>query len=63
MIFAAVSRDADHGYLFVQEAVEVCIGYLFPDMITHDRYPCPKTPAVGDILQAEHELRTLRAAD
>jgi adenylyltransferase/sulfurtransferase len=51
VIFAAVSRDADHGYVFVQDKHGPCIGCLFPDMITDDRYPCPGTPAIGDILQ------------
>ena len=51
VIFTAVSRDADHGYVFVQDKHGPCIGCLFPDMINDDRYPCPGTPAVGDILQ------------
>ncbi len=52
VIFTAVSRDADHGYVFVQEKVGPCIGCLFPDMADDDRYPCPGTPAIADILQA-----------
>jgi len=52
VIFTAVSRDADHGYVFVQEAEGPCIGCLFPDMVTDDRFPCPGTPAIADILQA-----------
>lgn len=52
VIFSAVSRDADHGYVFVQEKEGPCIGCLFPDMADDDRYPCPGTPAVADILQA-----------
>lgn len=51
VIFAAVSRDADHGYVFVQDKVGPCIACLFPDMVNDDRYPCPGTPAVADILQ------------
>ncbi len=51
VIFAAVSRDADHGYVFVQERGGPCIVCLFPDMLDDDRYPCPGTPAVADILQ------------
>jgi molybdopterin/thiamine biosynthesis adenylyltransferase len=50
--FAAVSRDADHGYVFVQEKDGPCIGCMFPDMVTDDRFPCPGTPAIVDILQA-----------
>jgi molybdopterin/thiamine biosynthesis adenylyltransferase len=56
LIFAAVSRDGDHGYVFVQEAEGACIGCLFPDMINDDRYPCPGTPAIADILQAVGSL-------
>src|SRR5207248_726738 len=52
VIFAAVSRDGDHGYVFVQEKHGPCIGCLFPDMADDDRYPCPGTPAIADILQA-----------
>lgn len=52
VIFAAVSRDADHGYLFVQGKNGPCISCLFPDMVNDDRYPCPGTPAIADILQA-----------
>jgi molybdopterin/thiamine biosynthesis adenylyltransferase len=52
VIFAAVSRDGDHGYVFVQDRHGPCIGCLFPDMADDDRYPCPGTPAIADILQA-----------
>jgi molybdopterin/thiamine biosynthesis adenylyltransferase len=52
VIFAAVSADGDHGYVFIQEREGPCIGCLFPDMADDDRYPCPGTPAVADILQA-----------
>jgi molybdopterin/thiamine biosynthesis adenylyltransferase len=52
VIFTAVSRDGDHGYVFVQERHGPCIACMFPDMINDDRYPCPGTPAIADILQA-----------
>jgi len=52
VVFTAVSRDADHGYVFVQGREGACIGCLFPDMADDDRYPCPGTPAIGEILQA-----------
>jgi len=52
VIFAAVSRDGDHGYVFVQNKEGPCIACLFPDMADDDRYPCPGTPAIADILQA-----------
>jgi molybdopterin/thiamine biosynthesis adenylyltransferase len=51
VILAAVSRDGDHGYAFVQDREGACIGCLFPDMADDDRYPCPGTPAASDILQ------------
>jgi molybdopterin/thiamine biosynthesis adenylyltransferase len=51
VIFCAVSRDGDHGYLFVQEMHGPCIGCLFPDIADDERYPCPGTPAIADILQ------------
>lgn len=52
VIFTAVSRDGDHGYVFVQEPGGPCIGCLFPDIASDERYPCPRTPAIADILQA-----------
>jgi hypothetical protein len=51
VIFAAVSADGDHGYVFVQESNGASIGCLFPDMVDDGRYPCPGTPAIADILQ------------
>jgi len=52
VIFTAVSRDGDHGYVFVQGKEGPCIACLFPDMTGDDHYPCPGTPAIADILQA-----------
>lgn len=52
VIFTAVSRDGDHGNVFVQDKVGPCIACVFPDMLNDDRYPCPGTPAIADILQA-----------
>jgi len=52
VIFTGVSRDGDCGYVFVQERHGPCIGCLYPDMAGDDRYPCPGTPAIADILQA-----------
>lgn len=51
VVFCAVSRDADHGYVFVQESRGPCIGCLFPDIVNDDRFPCPGTPAIADVLQ------------
>jgi molybdopterin/thiamine biosynthesis adenylyltransferase len=52
VIFSAVSRDGEHGYVFAQECEGACICCIFPDMADDNRYPCPGTPAVADILQA-----------
>jgi molybdopterin/thiamine biosynthesis adenylyltransferase len=52
IIFTAISADGDHGYVFVQDRKGPCVGCLYPDMADDDRYPCPGTPAVADILQA-----------
>ncbi len=62
VIFTAVSRDGDHGYVFVQGREGPCIACLFPDMTDDDRYPCPGTPAVADILQLVGAL-TVYAVD
>ncbi len=52
VIFTAVSRDGDHGYVFVQDVDGACLACLFPDIANDDHYPCPGTPAIADILQA-----------
>ena len=52
VVFTAVSANGDHGYVFVQGREGPCIACMFPDMINDDRYPCPGTPAIADILQA-----------
>jgi molybdopterin/thiamine biosynthesis adenylyltransferase len=62
VVFAAVSLNGDHGYLFVQDRDGPCLGCLFPDMVNDDRYPCPGTPAIADILQAVGAL-AIYAAD
>lgn len=51
VIFAGVSVGGDHGYVFVQDKAGPCLACMFPDMAEDDRYPCPGTPAVADILQ------------
>jgi len=61
VVFTAVSGDGDHGYLFVQEKDGPCIACLFPDMADDDRYPCPGTPAIADILQAVGALAVYAA--
>ncbi|MGA2435530.1 MAG: ThiF family adenylyltransferase [Bryobacteraceae bacterium] len=52
VIFAAVSADGEHGYVFIQDKEGPCIACLFPDIADDNRYPCPGTPAIADILQA-----------
>ena len=53
VIFAAVSLGGDHGYVFAQQGAGPCLTCLFPDIANDDdRYPCPGTPAIADILQA-----------
>jgi molybdopterin/thiamine biosynthesis adenylyltransferase len=61
VIFSAVSLGADHGYVFVQERDAACIGCLFPDIVNDDRFPCPGTPAIADILQAMGALAVYAA--
>jgi hypothetical protein len=52
VVFTGVSESGDHGYVFVQDRQGPCIACLYPDMVNDDRYPCPGTPAIADILQA-----------
>jgi molybdopterin/thiamine biosynthesis adenylyltransferase len=52
IIFTAVSANADHGYVFVQEETGPCLGCLFPDVMDDTHFPCPATPAMSDVLQA-----------
>ena len=56
VIFTAVSRDADHGYVFVQDKAGPCIACIFPDIVNDDRFPCPGTPAIAEVLQAVGSL-------
>jgi molybdopterin/thiamine biosynthesis adenylyltransferase len=49
VIFTAVSQQADHGYVFIQEPGQACFACLFPRAVNDDTYPCPGTPAVKDI--------------
>lgn len=50
VIFVAVSEDADHGYVFVQEPGKACYGCIFPDAINDiAQHPC--SPAIVDILK------------
>ena len=51
VIFTGVSIGGDHGHVFVQGETGPCVACVFPDIANDDRYPCPGTPAVSDILQ------------
>ena len=51
VIFSAVSRSADYGYVFVQEPNGPCFGCYFPGSINDLTSPCPGTPAIVDILK------------
>ncbi len=62
VIFTAVSLSGDYGYVLVQDKTGPCIACMFPDMINDDRYPCPGTPAIADILQTVGSL-TVYAVD
>jgi molybdopterin/thiamine biosynthesis adenylyltransferase len=62
VIFTAISLNGDYGYVLVQDKTGPCIACMFPDMINDDRYPCPGTPAIADILQAVGSL-TVYAVD
>jgi len=50
-VFVAVSRDANQGYVFVQEPGHACFGCAFPQAVSDDEKPCPGTPAIKDILK------------
>lgn len=52
VIFTAVSANADHGYVFIQDTTGPCWACVFPDSIDDHRFPCPRAPAMADILQA-----------
>jgi len=52
VVFTGVNTTGDQGYVFVQNKEGACIACLYPDMVNDDRYPCPGTPAIADILQA-----------
>jgi len=55
VVFTAVSRDADNGYVFVQEPGGPCFGCVFGNASeeSDDEEPqeCPRDPAVKDILK------------
>jgi len=50
VVFTAVSRDASHGFVFVQEPDKACFACQFPKAV-HDETYHPCSPAVKDILK------------
>jgi len=51
VIFTAVSRDGNQGYVFVQQPSAACYGCAFPDAVSRGVTPCPGVPAIKDILK------------
>ncbi len=51
VIYLAVSRDGNQGYVFVQEPGKACFGCAFPGAVEGRESPCPDTPAIKDILK------------
>jgi len=51
VIFIAVSRDGNQGYVFVQRPKSACYGCAFPDAVNNEITPCPGVPAIKDILK------------
>jgi molybdopterin/thiamine biosynthesis adenylyltransferase len=50
VIYVGIGPLAEHGYVFVQKPGQACFGCVFPDATRTERYPCPGTPAMIDIL-------------
>jgi adenylyltransferase/sulfurtransferase len=50
VIYAAVSREANQMYCFVQEPGKACFGCMFPHDVNDDSYPCDLAGIV-DVLQ------------
>jgi|GEM_PF-652779 molybdopterin/thiamine biosynthesis adenylyltransferase len=50
-VFSAVSEQADHGVVFIQEVDGPCFGCAFPNQAQGGRTPCPGTPAIKDIMK------------
>ncbi len=48
VIHAAIGRDANAGYTFVQAPSQACWGCAFPHMLNHNAYPCG-LPATNDL--------------
>lgn len=60
VVFVAVSEDADHGYVFIQEPDQACYGCLFPEAVNDNtHHPC--SPAIIDILKVVAGIATYAA--
>ncbi len=50
-VFTGVSREADHGYVFIQKPGQACWGCALPDSAEEASGTCPGSPAVKDVLK------------
>jgi molybdopterin/thiamine biosynthesis adenylyltransferase len=51
VIFTGLDRNANTGYIFVQEPSKACFGCAFPNAVSNKRTPCPNTPAIIDLVK------------
>jgi len=51
VIFAGLDREANTGYVFIQEPGKTSFLEVFPNTINRRREPCPNTPAIIDIVK------------
>ena len=58
VIFTAVSRDADHSYVFVKDEDGLCIACVLPDMVNNDRFSVP-----GNARHRRHPLHQSETGD
>ena len=49
VIFTGLDREANTGYIFIQEPNKTSFLEAFPNAINKKRTPCPNTPAIIDI--------------
>ena len=51
VIFTGLDRNANTGYVFIQEPGKACMGCVLPNAVHNKREPCPNTPAVIDLVK------------
>ncbi|MHC4293303.1 MAG: ThiF family adenylyltransferase [Planctomycetota bacterium] len=51
VIFTGLDIQANTGYVFVQVPWNACIGCALPRILNKRKSPCPKTPAVIDLIK------------